>query len=149
MNRYAPPEAEVADPTPPRRSIPPQIQKACWLILASLVLGIISLLPAIRPPAPDDQPVSIVVSLIVIFLFSALTVWFILGILRGKNWARWVMLVFLGTGWLLAGSELESEFVRVPLAATIDVVCITMETVACWLLFFGRDATWFSRLEGT
>ncbi len=51
-NRYAPPGAAVADIVPPWQPIPPGVRNACWLILGALVLGLISLLPEIRVPAP-------------------------------------------------------------------------------------------------
>jgi hypothetical protein len=143
-NPYAPPGAEVADPVLPRSSAPPSVRNACLLIFASLALGLLTLLPDVRLPAPDEPavPMAVIVGLVVVF--GGLTVWFAILVLRGRNWARWAMLVYLMLGWLLVGAELDSEMARAPMAAIIDTFCMAIEMVACGLLFFGAGGRWFS-----
>jgi hypothetical protein len=143
-NPYAPPGAEVADPVHGRPSPPPSVRNACLLILASLALGLVTLLPDVRLPAPDESAIPLGVVLGIVVVFGGLTVWFAIQTLRGRNWARWAMLFYLMLGWLLVGSELDSEMARAPMAAIIDTVCIAMELVACGLLFFGTGGRWFS-----
>jgi hypothetical protein len=147
-NPYAPPEADVADERHPLQPPPRPVRIGCFLILASLVLGVVSLLPAIRVPAPDEPSVPLLVTAVIVLIFGGLTVWFAVEILRGRNWARWAMLVYLGVGWLLVGTELDAELARAPLAAVMDTVSILMEIAACGLLFVGAGGRWFSQPTG-
>lgn len=145
-NPFAPPGAEVADPASGQPSPPVQVKRACQMIVATMVVGIITLFPGVRVPAADDPPVPFVFSLVLIVLFGGLTIWMIIQIMQGRNWARWAMLFFLGTGWILVGPELADDFYRSPIAAAVDAISIPVEAVACWLLFTGAGGQWFSIL---
>lgn len=143
---YVPPESEVANSSPQWPKAPKTVSHACRLVLASLLLGLVTLLPGIRPPRPDDADVPLAFTLGAVALFGGLTVWLVIEVWRGKLWARWGMLAYLGLGWLLGGGEVTDDFLRSPLLGTIDAVCIAMEGVACALLFFGAGAKWFATL---
>ncbi len=114
--------------------------------MASLALGIVSLLPGIRPPRPDDPLVPLAYTLGAVLVFGGLTIWLAIEVLRGKPWARWAMLAYLALGWWLGGGELGDDFMRSPVLGVIDVACIALEAVACTLLFSGAGAQWFSAL---
>ncbi len=144
QNPYSPPAADVADLNRTQAFPPRRVYGACVLILAALVLGVLALLPGIR--VPDEQPIPLWFTLAVVVVFGGITVWFAIEVLRGKNWARWAMLVYLLVGWLLGGTEIPNTFTESPLAAIIEMVCMAMEALACWLLSSGASAQWFREI---
>ena len=145
-NPFAPPGAEVADPASQQPSPPAQVKRACQMVIATMVVGIITLFPGVRVPAADDAPVPFLFTLVLIAVFAGLTLWLAAKIMQGRNWARWAMLLYLGAGWVLIGPELADDFYRSPIAAIIDAISIPVEAVACWLLFTGAGGQWFATL---
>jgi hypothetical protein len=145
-NPYAPPGAEVADPIPMRPEPPRTVSNACRLIVASLFLGLVTLLPGIGVPPPEDAQVPLIWTLTMIVVFGGLTLWLAVEVMRGKSWARWAMLAYLAVGWVLGGGEFTDDFLRSPLAGMIEAICMVMEIVACALLFFGSGGKWFAEL---
>jgi len=145
-NPFAPPTAEVADVNLSRPPRPPAVNLACRLIMASLALGVVGLLPGLRPPRPDDPVLPLAYTLAAVLVFGGLTIWFALEVLRGRRWSRWVMLAYLVLGWWLGAGEIGDDFMRSPVLGVIDAVCIALEGAACWLLFFGEGARWFVAL---
>jgi len=143
---FAPPTAEVAEVNTSRPPMPRAVSLACRLIMASLALGIVSLLPGIRPPRPDDPLVPLAYTIAAVVVFGGLTIWFAIEVLRGRPWARWVMLAYLVLGWWLGAGELNDDFLRSPVLGVLDVVCIVLEVAACGLLFSGAGARWFAAL---
>jgi hypothetical protein len=144
-NPFAPPRAEVADP-PSGPQPPHAVQRACRLVIASLVLGWVTLVPGIAAPAPDDVQIPFLVTLAIVAFFGALTVWLVVSVSRGASWARWALLAFLVLGWALTGLQFTDEFLRSPVSGMIEIVCTALEVAACWLLFIGSGAAWFSEL---
>jgi hypothetical protein len=145
-NPFAPPRAEVADPssTP---SVPPQaVRRACRLVIASMLLGLVTLVPGVDVPAPDDVPVPFWVTLAIVAFFGGLTIWLVVSVLRGASWARWALLAFLMLGWVFTGLQFTNEFLRSPISGMIEIVCAALEVAACWMLFVGGGAAWFSEL---
>ena len=145
-NPYAPPESDVADVKRSRPPVPRAVGNACRLILASLVLGLISMLPGIRVPRPDEADVPLAFTFGSIAVFGGLTLWLALEIWRGKHWARWAMLAYLVLGWWLGAGDMGDDFLRSPLLGALDAVCIVLEIIACLLLFFGEGGRWFAAL---
>jgi hypothetical protein len=145
-NPFAPPGAEVADPASRQLPAPVQVLRACQMIIATLVVGIITLFPGVREPATDDAQVPFLFTLVLIVVFGGLTLLLAARIMQGRNWARWAMLAYLAAGWALVGPELADDFYRSPIAAAIDAISIPVEAVACWLLFTGAGGQWFSAL---
>lgn len=143
LNPYAPPESQVTAVQPPW-SPPKAVSRACWLILAALLIGIVSLLPGIRPVRPDEAEVGLGFTAGIVLVFGGITVWLAIEVWRGKPWARWAMLAYLALGWLLGGGALSEDFQRSPLAGSIEAACMAMELAACGLLFFGEGAKWFA-----
>jgi hypothetical protein len=144
-NPYAPPRAEVADldPTP---APPPAVKRACLLIIVSMVLGIVTLLPGVRTPVPGEEDVPFLFVVAIVAVFGSFTLWLLWCIVRGRNWARWGMLVFLGVGWVMVGMEWPQSLGRDPLASAIDIFSLALEAAACSLLFLGPGARWFAGL---
>ena len=145
-NPFAPPGAEVADPVSRQLPAPPQVKLACQMIIATLVVGIITLFPGVREPAAADAEVPLLFTLVLIVVFGGLTLLLASRILQGRNWARWAMLAYLGAGWALAGPNLADDFYLSPIAAIIDAISIPVEAVACWMLFTGAGGQWFAAL---
>jgi hypothetical protein len=143
----APRESNAAGVNRSRPPVPRAIGNACRLIIGSLMLGIVSLLPGIRVPRPDDPEIPLAFTLGSIVVFGGLTLWLALEVWRGKNWARWAMLAYLVLGWWLGAGEMGDDFLRSPLLGTLDAACVTIEAVACALLFFGAGGRWFSALD--
>lgn len=114
------------------------------LILAALALGIVTLLPAVRVPPPDEPSVPLLLDMVLILVFGGLTVWFAMQILRGKNWGRWAMLGYLLMGWVFVFIDFNDDLARAPLLAILNIVITTLEVAACYLLFAGAGARWFS-----
>jgi hypothetical protein len=146
-NPFAPPGAEVADPVSRQLPPPVQVKRACQMIVGTLVVGVITLFPGVRVPRPDEPSVPVVFSLVFLAVLVGLTILFTARIMQGRNWARWAMLAYLATGWILIGPELADDFYRSPIAAIVDAVTIPVEATACWLLFTGAGAQWFAALR--
>jgi hypothetical protein len=145
-NPFAPPGAEVADPVSQQLPTPPQVKLACQMIIATLVVGVITLFPGVREPAAGDAEVPFLFTLVLVAVFGGLTLLLASRILQGRNWARWAMLVYLGAGWALAGPSLADDFYLSPIAAVIDAISIPVEAIACWMLFTGAGGQWFAAL---
>ena len=144
-----PPAANAAGTDRSRLELrpPDAVRKACLLILASLFLGLVTLIPGVQPVSPDAADTPLLVTIFVAALSIGLTVWLAVKVYDGRNWARWAMLAFLALGWWLDGSELTEDFIQSPLAGAIEAICIVMEAVACGYLFFGRGARWYAELS--
>jgi hypothetical protein len=74
-------------------------------------------------------------------VMTAIYIWLLLGVERRQSWARWVLLAYLGLGWivLLADPQLEQG---VP-AVVIDIAIGAAEIYACVLLFAREGREWF------
>jgi hypothetical protein len=143
---FARPSADAVDVNTPRPPVPRSVRIACRLVIASLALGLVGLLPAIRLPRPEEAVAPLTFTVGSIVVFGGLTIWLAIEVLRGKPWARWAMLVYLMLGWWLSAGDLGDDFLRSPVLGAIDAVCIVMEAFACYLLFFGDGARWFGAL---
>jgi hypothetical protein len=119
------------------------VRLACRMILASMALGLASLVPGVRAPLDGVPEAAPIVTLLLLALFTGLTLWLLWSLALRRNWARWAMLAFLGLGWWLSSEDLMGEFLRSPLAATLDASCIALEMIACVLLFSAAADRWF------
>lgn len=138
-NPFEPPAAEVADPA--NAPMPPAVQRACTLVLLALALGVVTLLPGIRPPEPEEVPFGF--TLAVIVFFGGITVALVQVVRRGRNWGRWALLAYLVLGWWLMLDQLNEDFNASPLLGFLDIISVAMEVVAAVLLFKGASARWF------
>jgi hypothetical protein len=143
---FAHPSADAADANAPRPPAPRAVRIACRLVIASLALGLVGLLPDIRLPRPEEAAAPLTFTVGSIVVFGGLTIWLAVEVLRGKPWARWAMLAYLALGWWLGAGDLGDDFLRSPVLGIIDAVCIVMEALACYLLFFGEGARWFAAM---
>lgn len=140
-DRFAPRLADVSGP--PRRSDPPPtiVEVAVRLLWASLALGIPS---ALYEVSRSTDPVDGIVTFIGQSATLALGSYVILGVYRGKNWARIVSLLLT----LLEVPLLFFGFAP-PGAAVIEVICNwvagALDVVALYLLFTSPGSKWFNR----
>lgn len=145
-DRATPPNAAQAAPAADRSRPPPPVRRACLLILASLAIGVILLWPGVRPNPPGEEAAPALFTLAALVVFGGLTLWLAARLYQGRNWARWAMLGYLMLGWWFTSSELNNQFLQAPIVGFMDLVCIAMEGLACWLLFTGAGARWFADL---
>jgi hypothetical protein len=145
-NPFLPPHADVADPAAPPPQAPPAVRRACRLVVASMFLGLVTLVPGVAAPSPEDAQVPVFITLAIVALFGGVTIWLAFAVHRGAPWARWALLAYLALGWVLSGMQFMDEFLRSPISGMIEVVCIAMEFAACGMLFFGSGAAWFAAL---
>lgn len=130
---------------------PPAIARACRLLLLSMALGIVTLAPSISGrwwTSPDSSvPESIALAFSLSFTSVELALYTLLIYLTytRRNWARWALLVFLMFGWVLLVKDFSRLQADNPIAALWNAASMSVELLACYLLFFSRDAVWFSR----
>jgi len=142
-NPFQPPEANVEDPVPSYGPRPVAVQRACLLVLLSLAVGVVSLIPGLRPVTPGEAEVPGWVTLLIVLIFGGLTVWLTVNVYGARNWARWGLVGFLALGWLIGFSTLPEDMVSSPFFALLDMGCVAAEISACALPFFGPAAQWF------
>jgi hypothetical protein len=143
-DRYAPPTAEVADPKLESFVVPTRVLRACQMFVASTLLGLVTLLPGAAAPAQEWSWLSFGTALVVLLLFGGLTIWLTVKIYRGRNWARWTMLIYLAPSWALGAMQFSEDFMRSPVMGIVILIATIVEVVACGLLFFGGGARWFA-----
>jgi hypothetical protein len=143
-NRYAPPGAEVADPSFPSLVVPSAVVRACQMFIASLLLGLIASVPGVAGSSQEWAWGSLVAACVLVALVGGISVWLTVKIYRGRNWARWVMLVYLAVSWVATFMEFSEGFNRSPVVASVELLTTVIEVVACGLLFFGSGARWFA-----
>lgn len=126
-----------------KRMPPKEVWRACYLIVASLLLSPAILIPGVTPNYPGVPATPLFESLAAFALFGGLTLWLGFKVLQRKNWARWAMFVYLALTWLLSAQTISEELSLSPMAGLIEVLCNGMEMVAVVYLFFGQGAMWF------
>jgi hypothetical protein len=147
-DRFAPPGADVADI--PRRDGAPEPERpraigaAMALLLASIVLGFISLLPGVNPPQPLESLVASVVVWIIVLGLTALQLWLMRCVWQRLNWARWVLVALILLGLALSLSFINEELTRAPLVAMLNLAGSALDIVAGALLLIGAGARWFN-----
>jgi hypothetical protein len=138
-NPYAPPEATVADVVQPetRGPRPTTVSWAVGLFWVDLGVGVVDTFLSWPPDWLSVAPV---------WVLSAFEAWVIWKISVGRNWARWVALLWvtfavslillaLGRGTLIVRSH----------TAVSDALSILVDGVALYLLFVSSGRRWFAR----
>lgn len=142
-NPFNPPSAKLEREVPEPPS-PPAIRLATRLLWGTMLLSLINLFPGVRTDyweSLEDAPLELVTAIFVLVfvLFSTLVIY----IGKRVNWARWVMFVFLGYGWIDTATNLSSLLAQGQLAIAVEIVVVAGEIYAIWLLFFSEGAQWF------
>lgn len=83
----------------------------------------------------------IVVAVFAVFSTSLYLTW------RGKNWARWVVLIWCVLGWISLAWPPSYILTQSPTGATLTIASTIIEMFGCWQLFVPNSAMWFRPLE--
>jgi hypothetical protein len=152
QNPYEAPSAAVDDPAVAMAPRPPQVTLAIRILWITFGVSLITMHPSIRgdwwnmPGTASATESGLMAGVVVASLiFSAIGATLIWLTGRGRNWARWALLALLIIGWLVTISDFSRSIVETPIAAIADVLIAAAELWACYLLFQGAGAAWFSR----
>ena len=145
-DRYAPPRTDVADiashdtllPSRPR-----SVAWACVLLLASMAVGLISLLPFVDPPVPGEPAAMTAMIWGITLVFTALELWLLRCVWQRRNWARWVMVAMTVAGIALSLPVIGEDWTRSPLVAGLGIAGAVLSAVGAALLSLGASARWF------
>lgn len=148
------PTAQVADRDIARNQSPrpASITLACRLLWATIVVGLLSLIPGVRHGLWDDyvnSPVAVLLILGIIALMTGIEIWLIRLVARRHDWARWALLVYLFAGWLMTFSDFSGSIEQGMAAVLIDLGTGIAEVIAVGLLFLSRGRSWFARQGDT
>jgi hypothetical protein len=145
-DRYAAPRADVADLTAPDAllaSRPRSVVWACWLMLASMAVGLVSLLPVVDPPIPGEPAAMTAMVWGITLVVAAVELWILRCVWRRRNWARWVMVALTVLGIALSVPVIAEDWTRAPLVAWLGIASSAASAVASGLLLVGASARWF------
>jgi hypothetical protein len=67
---------------------------------------------------------------------------------RGRNWARWVVLLWCSAGWFALIWSFFYEPYQPPIAMVFAVLASLIEVWGCWQLFAPSSSSWFHRARG-
>jgi len=140
--RYAPPIAPVADVSLSELR-PRSVLRACQLLVASTLLGFVGLadLPALPPNAQSWAFFG--GGLAALGLVVAFTFWLVVSAYRGRNWARWTLVVLLAPSWIFGALEISEQLLQARLQEVVGLIANALDMLACWLLFFGKGSPSF------
>jgi hypothetical protein len=143
-NVYAPPTAAVADPVAPREERPLEVVWALRLLWTSLAVGIATMV------APYLLDISVGLLIYLIIAGGAryvISVWVILRIAGGHNWARILYLIVLlaGVGYTTVNWQSYAQLVtgKQPLTEAAWIAKALLDMGAACLLFMPRANRWF------
>ena len=147
--RYAPPLAPVAD-VHASRLAPRSVRRACQLLVASTLLGFAGVTGPFEFPTFARPWLSLLGALAAVVVVTSVIFWLILKAYRGRNWARWMVVLLLAPTWALGALEFPGELAQAPIATLVGITTSALDILACWLLFFGAGAsTTFVKLNPT
>lgn len=140
------------DNTSATNQMPHEVTKAGFLLIGSLLLGLITLPVQVLNYVSNDQIGFAIFLGVLVAAVSAFTLFLVSKIKQKKNWARWVIFI---TVLLSAASTVYSfrENWNESMAGTL-LDCLTglMELLAVGILFARRSNDWFANqldIEGT
>jgi hypothetical protein len=152
VDPFKAPTAQVADrniePERNQSPRPASITLACRLLWATIVLGLLSLIPGVRHGLWDDyagSSVAVLLVLAVIAFMTGIEIWLIGLVARCHGWARWALLAYLFAGWLMTFSDFSGSIDQGMAAVLVDLVTGAAEIFAVGLLFLSRGRSWFVR----
>jgi hypothetical protein len=145
-DRYAPPGTDVADIAAPDRLLtarPRGVAWACALLLASMAVGLISLLPWIDSPIHGEPAAMAAMIWGITLVFTALELWLLRCVWQRRNWARWVMAALTLIGIALSLPVIGEDWTRAPLVAGLGIAVAVLSAVAAAMLLADASARWF------
>ena len=153
-NRYAPPEAAVADVKPdidPAVACP-GVARACQLLWLSFFLSILRQLLMVNFDGTAATLVTGVIRMLVgIGIGYLLTRWIVGKLASGRNWMRWLMtvlnvvsLVSVVAFWGFYAKNIFPVYATRPFVAIVAAVQLTIGIVAIVLLHTRESRLWFA-----
>lgn len=104
-----------------------------WICFGVVVLQTVFSLPGMLKSSPSDGASFFVIFLIVgTMAFQALIMWLI-G--RGKNWARWFLLIWSVVAQAMSLGNLATEIVKSPVTVIISTVVAVVNFIGIAMLF--------------
>ena len=130
------------DPTtePAAGARPGEVTLAVRLIWISIAIGLLT--SAVRV-AQLVSGVSLVVALLVAFLFFGIYLFLVSKISAGRNWARIVLLVLVLIGLPFSVPTYLAELRKSVLFGSLSILILIMQVVATYLLFTKNSNRWF------
>ena len=120
------------------------VKIAISLICASLAIGVVRSILGFFSNSVQSLTAF---NAIVIVLSLATTIFLVVMVARGRDWARIVFLILLTTDILGSIPAILHEFAASPLARLIDVGEIALQVIAIVLLFQSPSNAWFRQLS--
>lgn len=145
-DRYAPPRTDVADLASPDTllaSRPRSLVWACLLMLASMAVGLISLLPWIDPPIPGEPAAMTAMIWGITLALLAVELWILRCVWQRRSWARWVTVALTVFGIAVGMPVIAEDWTRAPLVAWLGIASSALSAVAVALLLTRPAARWF------
>jgi hypothetical protein len=147
QQRFAPPRAAVADLTAPDAllaSRPRSVAWACWLMLASMAIGLVSLLPWVDPPIAAEPVAMTALTWGITLALAAVELWLLRCVWQRRNWARWVMVLLTVLGVVLGVTVIGEDWTRAPLLAWLGIASSAFSAAAVVLLLVRASSRWFN-----
>jgi uncharacterized membrane protein YcjF (UPF0283 family) len=113
------------------------------LILASMAVGLVSLLPFVDPPMPDE-PVALTAFIWgFALMLLAVELWLLRCVWRRRNWARWIMVALTVLAVAMSVPVIAEDWIRAPLVAWLGIASSVCSAAAVVLLLARASARWF------
>ena len=144
-NPYQAPQSHVEDPEEPRKPKPSAVRRAILVFWIGWGLGLVLLLPGVTSELPEGSEVPAALIFGLQAVFAALTAWLIVMTSRGRNWARWVLVIYVALTWSVLALDPSAFLNEKPLAVAIQGFVLVLDVYGCILLLFGAGAEWFRR----
>jgi len=128
------------DPEPNRTERPKKVQNAVTILYVTLGIGI---LRAVIEASANAQRAGLTFVIFVTLVVSAVMVFFIVMIGRGKNWARITFLVLFLLGLVPAILPLIRSFNLSPISGVLGFAQIVLQGLALVFLFQRQSSEWF------
>ncbi len=145
-DRYAPPRTDVADIATPDAllsSRPRSVAWACLLMLASMAVGLISLLPWVDAPIPGEPAAMTAMIWGITLALLAVELWILHCVWQRRTWARWVMVALTVFGIAVGMPVIAEDWTRSPVVAWLGIASSALSAVAAVLLLVRPAARWF------
>ena len=145
-NPYEAPHARVEDPAePPRGPKPGAVRRAILVLWIGWVLGLLLLVPGVSEELPDTPEIPAAAILALQLAFAGVAAWLIVMTSRGRNWARWTLVVYLALPWSVIALNPSALVDEKPFAVAIQGFNLVLDVYGCILLLTGAGAAWFRR----
>ena len=137
-NPYRPPQSDVNAEREQRNPRPPQVQRAIWLLWASIALG----LPLVMVQESQGDGMGLG-TLIFVLLFTGIGAWLVLQISKGVNWVRHVYCGLFVFSMFVVFADITAMMQRSVIEVLLNLLNLAMDGVAMFWLYTGAGAAWF------